>query len=96
MLTAMQTGYPDMSSQPLWGARNLLNLALLLAVPVPSALFSAWLFGVCEPHLLSRYVSHGMRTYAETNLSIEGGSFIPIVQVVEDVEYLRRIGSPFA
>ncbi|GAG14874.1 unnamed protein product, partial [marine sediment metagenome] len=43
------------------------------------------------------YVTQGMRTYAKRNLSLsDGGYFIPIVSVVEDVEYLHRIGSPNA
>jgi hypothetical protein len=55
------------------------------------------IFGICEPHLLSLYVSQGMRTYAKKNTSVAvGGYCIPIVSVVEDVEYLRRIGSPNA
>jgi hypothetical protein len=55
------------------------------------------IFGICEPHLLSLYVSQGMRTYSKKNISsADAGYFIPIVSVVEDVEYLRRIGSPNA
>ena len=55
------------------------------------------IFGLCEPHLLSRYVSQGVRTYAKRNVcSPDAGYFIPIVTVVEDVEYFRRIGSPTA
>jgi hypothetical protein len=54
-------------------------------------------FGACEPHLLSMYVGRGSRTYAKQNInSAEAGYLIPIVTVVEDVEYLRRIGSPSA
>jgi hypothetical protein len=53
------------------------------------------IFGACEPHLLSRYVSQGSRTFAEHNInSPESGYLIPIVNVVEDIDYLRRIGSP--
>jgi len=55
------------------------------------------IFGLCEPHLLSLYVGQGSRTYSNKNVSSQdAGYFIPIVTVVEDVEYLRRIGSPFA
>jgi hypothetical protein len=55
------------------------------------------LFGACEPHLLSLYLGRGARPYARRNInSPEAGYLIPIVTVVEDVEYLRRIGSPVA
>jgi len=53
------------------------------------------LFGACEPHLLSLYLGRGARPYAKRNInSSEAGYLIPIVTVVEDIEYLRRIGSP--
>ena len=55
------------------------------------------IFGACEPHLLSRYVSQGSRTFSKKNInSAEAGYLIPIVVVVEDIEYLRRIRSPRA
>jgi hypothetical protein len=55
------------------------------------------IFGACEPHLLSLYVGQGCRTFSTRNInSKEAGFLIPIVTVVEDVEYLRRIGSPSA
>jgi hypothetical protein len=55
------------------------------------------IFGACEPHLLSLYVGQGMRTFSKQNInSAEAGYLIPIVSVVEDIEYLRRIGSPSA
>src|SRR5215467_16303184 len=55
------------------------------------------LFGVCEPHLLSLYMGRGARPYAKRNInSPEAGYLIPIVNVIEDVAYLRRIGSPVA
>jgi len=55
------------------------------------------IFSACEPHLLSRYISQGSRTFAAKNInSPESGYLIPIVNVVEDVDYLRRIGSPSA
>lgn len=54
-------------------------------------------FGVCEPHLLGMYLGQGCRTFAKKNInSSESGYLIPIVTVVEDVDYLRRIGSPTA
>ena len=55
------------------------------------------IFGACEPHLLSLYLGRGARPFAERNInSPEAGYLIPIVTVVEDIEYLRRIGSPVA
>jgi hypothetical protein len=55
------------------------------------------IFGACEPHLLSLYVGQGCRTFSRRNVnSKEAGFLIPIVTVVEDVGYLRRIGSPSA
>jgi len=55
------------------------------------------IFGACEPHLLSRYVGQGSRTFASKNInSPDSGYLIPIINVVEDIEYLRRIGSPLA
>jgi len=52
------------------------------------------IFGACEPHLLTRYVNEGSRTFAAHNInSPEAGYLIPIVNVVEDIDYLRRIGS---
>jgi hypothetical protein len=55
------------------------------------------IFGACEPHLLSLYLGQGCRTFAKKNInSTESGYLIPIVTVVEDVEYLRRIGAPVA
>lgn len=55
------------------------------------------IFGACEPHLLSRYVGQGSRTFSSKNInSTDAGYLIPIVNVVEDVDYLRQIGSPSA
>jgi hypothetical protein len=55
------------------------------------------IFGDCEPHLLNLYLSLGQRTYSKTNInSPEAGYLIPIVTVVEDVDYLRQINSPMA
>ncbi len=53
------------------------------------------IFGTCEPHLLSLYMGQGCRTYSKQNVNTaDAGYLIPIVSVVEDIEYLRRIGSP--
>jgi hypothetical protein len=50
------------------------------------------IFGACEPHLLSLYLSQGQRTYSRTNInSPEAGYLIPLVTVVEDYEYFRRL-----
>jgi hypothetical protein len=55
------------------------------------------IFGDCEPHLLNLYLSLGQRTYSKKNInSPEAGYLIPIVTVVEDVDYLRKINSPMA
>lgn len=52
-------------------------------------------FGDCEPHLLNLYLGLGQRTYAKTNVnSAEAGYLIPIVLVIEDVEYFRQLNSP--
>lgn len=54
-------------------------------------------FGDCEPHLLNLYLGLGQRTYSKTNVnSAEAGYLVPIVLVVEDVAYLRRLNSPLA
>lgn len=55
------------------------------------------MFGASEAHLLSLYQGLGMRTYSQRNInSAEAGYLIPQLLVVEDVEYLRRLKSPFA
>jgi len=55
------------------------------------------IFAACEPHLLSLYVGQGLRTFSSKNInSPDSGYLIPIVNVVEDIDYLRRIGSPKA
>ncbi len=52
-------------------------------------------FGDCEPHLLNLYLGLGQRTYSKVNVnSAEAGYLIPLVLVVEDVEYLRQLNSP--
>lgn len=55
------------------------------------------MFGASEAHLLSLYQGLGMRTYSQRNInSAEAGYLIPQLLVVEDVDYLRRLKSPFA
>lgn len=52
-------------------------------------------FGDCEPHLLNLYLGLGQRTYSKTNVnSAEAGYLIPLVLVIEDVQYLRQLNSP--
>jgi predicted GNAT family N-acyltransferase len=52
-------------------------------------------FGDCEPHLINTYQALGFRTYTERHVnSTATGYLIPLVIVAEDVDYLRRIGSP--
>ncbi|MDX1385251.1 MAG: cyclic nucleotide-binding domain-containing protein [Thermoanaerobaculia bacterium] len=54
-------------------------------------------FGDCEPHLLGIYQRLGFRPYSRTNVnSPEAGYLVPLVMVVEDVDYCRRLGSPIA
>lgn len=53
------------------------------------------IFGACEPHLLSLYLSNGQRTYSQTNInSEEAGYLIPLVTVVEDYRYFENLGVP--
>ena len=40
----MEIGYPDVSSQPVFGRKNLSNALLLLALPVPAIVCSWVLF----------------------------------------------------
>ena len=52
-------------------------------------------FGDCEPHLLNLYLGLGQRTYSKTNVnSAEAGYLIPLVLVIEDLEYMQRLNSP--
>ncbi len=52
-------------------------------------------FGDCEPHLLNLYLSLGQRTYSKTNVnSAEAGYLIPLVTVIEDIDYFREMNSP--
>lgn len=47
------------------------------------------LFGACEPHLLSLYLSTGARTYAERNVnSAEAGYLIPLLFLLGDAASL--------
>jgi CRP-like cAMP-binding protein len=49
------------------------------------------IFGACEPHLLSMYLSAGVRTYAEHNInSEEAGYLIPLVWLEGDPDALPR------
>jgi Cyclic nucleotide-binding domain len=54
-----------------------------------------FLFGGCEPHLLSLYLSGGARTYAEHNInSEEAGYLIPLMWCEGDAEELAEaVGS---
>ena len=45
----MGVGYPDMSAQPVLGRKNLANLLLLLAVPLPAVAGARWLFARFDP-----------------------------------------------
>jgi steroid 5-alpha reductase family enzyme len=45
----VEVGYPDMSAQPVLGRKNLVNLAILVLVPLPGILASAWLFTYFAP-----------------------------------------------
>lgn len=53
--------------------------------------------GDSEPHLINTYQAMGFRTYTSRHVnSAATGYLIPLLIVTEDVEYLRRIGSPLA
>lgn len=55
------------------------------------------MIGDCEPHLLNVYQALGFRPYAPRNInSNDAGYLIPLVVVAEDIEYVRRLGSPLA
>ena len=55
------------------------------------------IFGDCEPHLLNTYQALGFRTYTDRNVNSPAtGYLVPLVLVAEDIDYLRRIGSPLA
>ncbi len=93
---AMAVGERDMVAAHLRGGPLFRELRLVSRSFV-SEKHIQLIFGACEPHLLSLYLGQGSRPYAKHNInSPEAGYLIPIVTVVEDVEYLRRIGSPNA
>ncbi len=48
----------------------------------------------CQPHLLNLYLGLGFRTYAPTFDYGPLGIVIPLVFVCEDLEHLRKVGSP--
>jgi hypothetical protein len=51
-------------------------------------------FGVCEPHLLSLYISLDQVPYAEHNInSEEAGYLIPLVGFMPDADVLRGVGT---
>lgn len=51
-------------------------------------------FGACEPHLLSLYMSMGQMPYADRNInSVEAGYLIPLVSFVPDGDALRGVGT---
>ena len=82
---------PEMRGSPLFGELGQFSAQFVQDKRIQL------IFGACEPHLLSLYVGQGMRTFSNENVnSAEAGFLIPIVSVVEDIEYLRRIGSPNA
>ncbi len=55
------------------------------------------MIGDCEPHLLNVYQALGFRPYAQRNInSTDAGYLIPLVVVAEDIDYVRRLGSPLA
>jgi hypothetical protein len=50
-------------------------------------------FGACEPHLLSLYLSDGLRTYSDKNINTpEAGYLIPLVAFPQGPEALRGVG----
>jgi hypothetical protein len=51
------------------------------------------IFGACEPHLLSLYLSMGQRTYADKNInSAEAGYLIPLVSFPNGEDSLIGLG----
>lgn len=51
-------------------------------------------FSVCEPHLLSLYISMGQIPYAPRNInSEEAGYLIPLVSFLPDADSLRGVGT---
>ncbi|VAW38148.1 hypothetical protein MNBD_CHLOROFLEXI01-319 [hydrothermal vent metagenome] len=48
----------------------------------------------CRPHLLNLYTRLGYRTYTKTFNNVTVGLLIPLVLVIEDIEYFQRLNSP--
>jgi hypothetical protein len=94
--SAIAVGERAMVRPHLRGTDVLLKM-MIAGIPWANERRIQLIFGDCEPHLLNLYLGLGQRTYAEKNInSPEAGYLIPIVTVVEDVAYLRQIGSPLA
>lgn len=53
-------------------------------------------FTHCPPALVSLFEKLGYRSYGGEQLQTDAGLQIPLVLVMDDVEYLRQINSPFA
>ncbi len=51
-------------------------------------------FCSCNPHLLNLYLSLGFRTYTSNYDSGGAGILVPLIFVCEDLDYLRKVGSP--
>ncbi|NKB27706.1 MAG: cyclic nucleotide-binding domain-containing protein [Rhodobacteraceae bacterium] len=83
--------------QPAYRGTDLLNQIFASYMGFLNASRIQFAFGDCEPHLLNTYQALGFRTYTKNNVnSPSTGFLIPLVFVVEDLDYLRRIGSPLA
>ncbi len=48
----------------------------------------------CQPHLLNLYLGLGFRTYTKTFNYDVVGLLVPLVFVCEDLDHLRKVGSP--
>jgi predicted GNAT family N-acyltransferase len=48
----------------------------------------------CKPHLLNLYLGLGFRTYAPTYDYESAGLMVPLIMVIEDLDYFRKISSP--
>ncbi|MEX0801098.1 MAG: cyclic nucleotide-binding domain-containing protein [Dehalococcoidia bacterium] len=94
--SAMAVGERAMVRPHLRGSDVLLQL-LIFGIPWINERRIQLIFGDCEPHLLNLYLGLGPRTYSKTNINTaEAGYLIPLVSVVEDVAYIRRLNSPLA
>jgi hypothetical protein len=72
---------------------GLLGRIIAWAQPIAEEHDLRVVFGCCEPHLLSLYVSMGQRPYADHNInSPEAGYLIPLVTFLPDAEALRGLG----